>query len=107
MLDHEVSSQLPCWPCRSTTCHERPVAGSWNLMTAWTRLSTIVMSGARSAVSVAGMFSSTSMLAIMNQPWARHQVSGAWPVVLFAHEAALDSSHACLSRPLDLLSRCL
>src|SRR6266516_4211882 len=105
MLEHEVSSQLPDAPCRSTTCHQRPVAGSWTLMTACTRLLTMVISGARLAVSLAGISSRISVVAIMNQPSARHHVSGACPVVLFAQDAFLDSSQACLSRPLDLFSR--
>src|SRR5438046_4328740 len=107
MLEHEVSRKLPDCPGRSTICHQRPVAGSWNLTTACTRLLMIVASGARSVVSVPGMFSRTSTVAIMNQPWARHHVSGDWPVVLLAHDAAFDSSYACLSSPLDLFSRCV
>src|SRR5579859_7868138 len=60
MLEQDVSRKLPFWPGRSTICHQRPVAGSWNLMTACTRLLMLAISGVRSAVSEAGMFSSTS-----------------------------------------------
>jgi len=77
MLEHEVSRKLPDCPGRSTICHQRPVAGSWYLTTACTRLLMMVISGARSAESLAGMFSRTSSVAIMYQPSARHHVSGA------------------------------
>src|SRR2546430_986892 len=106
MLEHEVSRKLPLAPGRSTICHHSPVFGSWNFDTAFTRLATIVTSAPRLGW-LGAMFSSTSVVAIMNQPSARHHVSGAWPVDLFAHDALFDSSKACLSSPLAGFSRCL
>ena len=53
-----------------------------------------------------GVASSTITVAMLNQPIARHHVSGEWLVPGTTHDCAAAASKACHSRPLPRL-RCL
>src|SRR5438309_995798 len=98
MLEHDVSVQLPLTVGLAGSWNQRPVAGSCHFLKPPTSVCRWLSTSAR-ADWLAGTMSSVSMLAMPNQPIARPQSSGAWPVDLLAQDWVFDSSYACRSRP--------
>src|SRR5262245_42274285 len=103
MLEQDVSVQLSDRLPRLTTWNQRPLTGSWYRAQPATRNLMMSTSCARCGW-LAGRISSPPVVAIPNQPIARHHDSGDWPVVLSAHEVSLSWLYACRSSPV-LLSR--
>src|SRR4029450_12954153 len=106
--EHDVSVQLSDRSPRLTTWNQRPVAGSCHRAQPADRNVMMSMSCCRCGW-LAGRYSSTSVVAMPNQPIARHHDSGAWPVVLSAQVAAgsLGScAQAWRSSPVLLSRRC-
>src|SRR5690242_7777570 len=95
--EQDVSVQLSERPPLSTTWNQRPVVGSWYCAYAATSFRSTSISSARRGW-FAGTTSSTSMVAIPNQPSARHHTSGDWPVLGSAQGCVRDSSYACRSK---------
>src|SRR3954469_11067325 len=98
--EQDVSVQLSERPPLSTTWNQRPVAGSWYCAYAATSFRSTSISSARRGL-FAGAMSSTSRVAIPNQPPARHPPGGDWPVLGSAQDWVRDSSYACRSKPFD------
>src|SRR5690348_10398787 len=106
IAEQDVSVQLPLSVGFAGSWNQRPVAGSCHFLKAATSVCTWLRMSARPGW-LAGRMSSASMEAMPYQPIARHQSSGAWPVVLFAHDWLFDSSYACRSRPVAGSFRCV